>query len=84
MESTVPSFVKSHAHDVGVPVDASVTPIPVPVIDEGRNVSYAIQWLLFAAVAIGGWLFFLRREAREDATRAPSERQEEASPWTST
>lgn len=67
-----------------VPVDASVTPIPVPVIDEGRNVSYAIQWLLFAAVAIGGWLFFLRREAREDATRAPSERQEEASPWTST
>ena len=23
------------------------------------------QWLLFAAVAIGGWFYFLRREAKE-------------------
>lgn len=39
----------------------------LPEIDEGRNISYAVQWLLFAAVAIGGWFIFLRREAREDA-----------------
>jgi cytochrome oxidase assembly protein ShyY1 len=44
--------------------------LPLPEIDEGRNVSYAIQWILFAAVAIGGWFFFLRREAVEDAARA--------------
>ena len=30
-----------------------------------QNVSYAVQWLLFAAVAIGGWFYFLRREAKE-------------------
>lgn len=52
------------------PADPAVTSVPIPVIDEGRNISYAIQWLLFAAVAVGGWLFFLRREAREDAARA--------------
>ena len=41
--------------------------VPLPEPDDLQNVSYAIQWLLFAAVAIGGWFFFLRREAREDA-----------------
>jgi len=41
----------------------------LPEIDEGRNISYAVQWLLFAAVAIGGWFIFLRREAREDARK---------------
>ncbi|MFM9050569.1 MAG: SURF1 family protein [Actinomycetota bacterium] len=63
------------------PSDPAVTIVPVPVIDEGRNISYAIQWLLFAAVAIAGWLFFLRREARDDAQRAA--REAEGVPWTS-
>ena len=36
-----------------------------PRPDELQNVSYAVQWLLFAAVAIGGWFYFLRREAKE-------------------
>ncbi len=41
--------------------------VPLPEADDLQNVSYAVQWLLFAAVAIGGWFFFLRREARENA-----------------
>lgn len=49
------------------PADEGLVPLPVPTIDEGRNVSYAVQWALFALVAVGGWFFFLRREAREDA-----------------
>jgi cytochrome oxidase assembly protein ShyY1 len=40
---------------------------PGQEVDESRNVSYAVQWLLFAGVAMGGWFFFLRREAKEDA-----------------
>ena len=43
----------------------SVTIVPVTRPDELQNVSYAVQWLLFAAVAIGGWFYFLRREAKE-------------------
>jgi cytochrome oxidase assembly protein ShyY1 len=56
--------------------------LPVATVDEGQNISYAVQWLLFAAVAIGGWFFFLRREAIEDAARraqsAPVPEHEEA------
>lgn len=46
------------------PADPLV-PVPLPAPDDLQNISYAVQWLLFAAVAIGGWFFFLRREARE-------------------
>lgn len=49
-----------------IPTDP-VTPVPVPKPDDLQNISYAVQWLLFAGVAIGGWFFFLRREAREIA-----------------
>jgi len=45
----------------------SLTPVPLTQPDDLQNISYAIQWLLFAAVAIGGWFFFLRREARDAA-----------------
>lgn len=47
------------------PAQSGLTVLPLPEIDDGRNLSYAVQWLLFAAVAIVGWFFFLRREARE-------------------
>ena len=49
------------------PAQTELTVIPAPEIDEGQNVSYAVQWLLFAAVAMIGWFFFLRREAIDDA-----------------
>lgn len=43
-----------------------LTVVPLSEPDDLQNISYAIQWLLFAAVAIGGWFFFLRREAKEE------------------
>ena len=49
------------------PGDPGVIALPLPVIDEVQNISYAVQWILFALVAISGWVFFLRREAREDS-----------------
>jgi len=54
------------------PSDPDVTRLPAPVIDETQNVSYAVQWIVFAVIAVTGWWFFLRREAREDAQAAPS------------
>lgn len=53
------------------PAEREALPVPVPEVDGARNLSYAVQWALFALVAIAGWFFFLRREAKEDA--APSE-----------
>jgi cytochrome oxidase assembly protein ShyY1 len=43
--------------------------VETPEIDEGQNVSYAVQWILFAIVAIVGWFIFLRREAADDERR---------------
>ena len=52
------------------PPQTGLVALPLPTVDESRNISYAVQWLLFAGVAIGGWFFFLRREAKEDAQAA--------------
>lgn len=49
--------------------DPLLRPVPPPESTDSRNLSYAGQWLLFAAVAIGGWFFFLRREALDDRER---------------
>jgi cytochrome oxidase assembly protein ShyY1 len=46
----------------------TLTIVPLPAVDEGQNISYAIQWILFALVASTGWVIFLRREAKEDAS----------------
>lgn len=54
------------------PPDPDVVRMPAPQIDETQNVSYALQWIVFAGVAITGWWFFLRREAREDREAAAS------------
>lgn len=55
-----------------------LTPVAAPQIDEVRNISYAVQWLLFAGVAILGWWFFLRREARDDDQRPHGEQDADA------
>ena len=58
------------------PQDPDLTRLPAPVIDETQNISYALQWMVFAAVALTGWWYFLRREAREDReARDPSASQ---------
>ena len=45
--------------------DATIQPLALPQADDAMNLSYAGQWLLFAAIAIGGWFYFLRREAKD-------------------
>lgn len=46
------------------PSDNEIVIVPLPEVDEVQNVSYAVQWILFALVAIIGWFIFLRREAK--------------------
>ena len=70
----VPGFVQLATSE---PAQTGLVPWPLPDIDESRNVSYAVQWLLFAAVAMSGWYYFLRREARDDAERASAAQQPE-------
>lgn len=46
--------------------DPLLAHVPPPAPTDGRNLSYAGQWLLFALMVVAGWIYFLRREARED------------------
>lgn len=59
--SILPGYVQLAASD---PRQADLVILPLPEIDTSRNISYAVQWILFALVAGGGWLYMLRREAR--------------------
>jgi cytochrome oxidase assembly protein ShyY1 len=43
--------------------DASLAAIPLPTLDDGPHLSYAIQWFLFSTVAVVGYPFALRRAA---------------------
>lgn len=64
-----------------LPADEDLIVLPAPVFDETQNISYAVQWLIFAVIALVGWWFFLRREAREDAQRATTTDVSQSSNW---
>ncbi len=48
---------------------AGLTPIPLPDLSEGPHLSYAVQWVFFAIVAVAGFVLLVRRE-RDYATGA--------------
>ena len=45
-------------------------PAPPPELSEGPHLSYAVQWFLFAGVAVGVYVALLRRELRGAPTDA--------------
>ena len=47
------------------PADArAITPLPLPSLDEGPHLSYAIQWFLFCGLAVIGWVLVVRKTAK--------------------
>lgn len=42
---------------------AAISRIPVPELDDGPHLSYAVQWWLFALLTLGGFGYIVRREA---------------------
>jgi cytochrome oxidase assembly protein ShyY1 len=51
--------------------DTQPRPVPAPELSEGPHLAYAIQWFIFAAIAIGGLGYLARDEAHG---RRPSSR----------
>ncbi|WP_281260695.1 SURF1 family cytochrome oxidase biogenesis protein [Murinocardiopsis flavida] len=41
--------------------------VPVPEVDTGMHLSYAVQWWVFTVVAVVGWVFLVRREIQDAA-----------------
>jgi cytochrome oxidase assembly protein ShyY1 len=44
-------------------------PVPAPDLTEGPHMSYMIQWWIFSACAIVGWVLAVRRSARQPGRR---------------
>ncbi|WP_444962086.1 SURF1 family cytochrome oxidase biogenesis protein [Nocardiopsis sp. M1B1] len=45
--------------------EAAPEPVVLHEEDAGMSASYAVQWWVFAVVAVGGWVFLVRREIRD-------------------
>lgn len=48
--------------------------VPLPILDEGPHLSYAVQWFFFSAFVVAGWVVVVRRGLtdRRRATGAPA------------
>ena len=47
------------------PADSTaLTPVPLPELDEGPHLSYAIQWFIFSVLAVIGWILVVRKTAK--------------------
>ena len=53
-------------------------PVPLPPLDEGSHLSYAIQWIFFSLVALTAWGFVVRKKLRDVATDAAVQAQTSA------
>lgn len=49
----------------GSPGADALIPLPPPNLGEGPHLYYAVQWVVFAAIAVGGFFILLHREVQE-------------------
>ncbi|MQA08045.1 MAG: SURF1 family protein [Pseudonocardiaceae bacterium] len=54
-----PGYLQLDANQPGV-----LRPMPLPQLESGPFLSYALQWIAFGTMALLGWLYFTWREAR--------------------
>jgi cytochrome oxidase assembly protein ShyY1 len=52
--------------------DPAFKTLPPPEIDSGPHFFYALQWFLFALLALGGLVYFTRGDVRGDSSDAPT------------
>jgi surfeit locus 1 family protein len=50
-------------------------PPPMPVLDDGPHLSYALQWFSFATIALVGYVVLVRRDRRDERRAAQAEAQ---------
>jgi len=65
----LPAYVELVAQQPA-PADGPLL-IPEPDLDEGPHLSYAVQWFLFSAFAVAGWVILVRREVTKEGKPRP-------------
>lgn len=53
------------------PPAAAPQPIPPPELSDGPHLAYAVQWFIFALMALGGWVLLFRRDLAEQRDDDP-------------
>jgi cytochrome oxidase assembly protein ShyY1 len=66
-----PGYVQLTTQDPRSPGDYPIV-LPLPHLDNGPHLSYAIQWFTFTVIGLVGWPLLIRRSLRE--RRADAER----------
>jgi surfeit locus 1 family protein len=70
----MPAYIELETSD---PSEAKgVTPVPLPELDNGPHLSYAIQWFTFSALAIVGWVLVVRKTVKGGDEIYDDEQQE--------
>jgi len=54
-------------------------PIPPPELSEGPHLSYAVQWFIFSAAVVVGWVLAIRRSIRSRRIENPDGKMEQMS-----
>jgi cytochrome oxidase assembly protein ShyY1 len=59
-------------------VSKRLQPMPDPATEEGNNLSYAVQWIIFALMAIAALIWRVRRDRMIDVGNRPTKRKTRA------
>lgn len=71
-----PLYLVATVADSGMPASSRPARLPVPTIDEGPHLGYAIQWFSFAAIALIGATIVASRTLAAERARAGNGRVE--------
>ena len=58
------------------PATALPTVVPLPELDDGPHLGYAVQWIIFSICAVIGWFLLVRKSARAHEQRAAAAAKE--------
>lgn len=75
----LPVVVQRTASSPPAPVE--LTPVPLPELDSGPHLSYAVQWFIFASIVTVVYPLILRRVARERSSPADGWTVRQVSPY---
>jgi surfeit locus 1 family protein len=72
-----PAYVEMSA-STAAPSGALPVLVPLPVLDDGPHLGYAVQWIIFSICAIVGWFVLVRKSARAREQKAAAAAAEAA------
>ncbi len=70
-----PAYVEMTASSPA-PTTALPTLVPLPELDDGPHLGYAVQWIIFSICAIVGWFLLVRKSAKARDQRAAAAAQD--------